>query len=136
MATRYPIGYEIARKEIDRGLRWLTLRLKNVGDEPLTRLGVQLQSTDEYSVAMHSEGNFLESLGPGEEAEIALEKEVDYIVHAYLYDGSAASDTPRIGFTSPMRRRPLGTTGASGGIALRESDSSCEPNVFETDYLF
>jgi hypothetical protein len=47
MATRHPIEYDVSPVEMDRGLQWLTLRLKNVGDEPLAGLGVRLQSMDD-----------------------------------------------------------------------------------------
>jgi len=30
MATRHPIEYQVSPDEIDRGLHWLTLKLKNV----------------------------------------------------------------------------------------------------------
>jgi hypothetical protein len=77
MATRYPIEYEVSPNEIDRGMRWLTLRLKNVGGEPLSGLGVRLHSMDEYSIAIAGEGNYVESLLPGKREEIPYRVSAD-----------------------------------------------------------
>lgn len=83
MATRHPIEYEMSPDEIDRGLHWLTLSLKNVGDEPLTGLSVQLHSLDDYSIAVAGEGNYVESLGPGEEEEIPYRVSADLTGRVY-----------------------------------------------------
>jgi hypothetical protein len=83
MATRHPIECEISPNEIDRGLHWLTLSLKNVGDEPLTGLSVQLHSLDDYSIAVAGEGDYAESLGPGEEKEIPYRVSADLTGRVY-----------------------------------------------------
>jgi hypothetical protein len=83
MATRHPIEYEVSPDEIDRGLQWLTLRLKNVGDEALTGLGVRLHSMDDYSIAVAGEGNYVDSLAPGEEAEIPYRVSADLTGRVY-----------------------------------------------------
>jgi hypothetical protein len=77
MATRHPIEYEISPDEIDQGLRWLTLTLKNVGAEPLTGLGVRVHSMDDYSIAIAGEGNYVASLEPGEEEQIPYRVSAD-----------------------------------------------------------
>jgi hypothetical protein len=56
MATRHPIEYKVSPDQIDRGVHWLTLRLKNLGDDSLTELGVRLHSMDDYSIAVAGEG--------------------------------------------------------------------------------
>ena len=83
MAARHPIEYEVSPDEIDRGVRWLTLRLKNVGDEPLTGLGVRLHSMDDYSIPIAGEGNYVDSLAPGDEEEIPYRVSVDLTGRVY-----------------------------------------------------
>lgn len=83
MATRHPIEYHLSPDELDRGLHWLTLTLKNVGDEALTGLGVQLHSMDDYSIAVAGEGNYVESLDPGEAKEIPYRVSADLTGRVY-----------------------------------------------------
>lgn len=83
MATRYPIEYEIGPGEIDRGLHWLTLKLKNIGDEPLAGLNVQLHSMDDYSIAIPGEGNYVELIEPGAAEEIPYRVSADLTGRVY-----------------------------------------------------
>jgi len=100
MATRGPIEYELKPREIDRGLRWLKLRLKNVGDVPLARLSIRLESMDEYTIAVMGEGNYIESLDPSEEAEMPYRISADMtgrvyaLVEAWKGDEGFGWETP------------------------------------------
>ncbi|MBN1815680.1 MAG: hypothetical protein JXA14_27850, partial [Anaerolineae bacterium] len=67
MPTRYPIEYELEPKTISMGARWLTLTIKNVGDENLIGLDVKLNSLDAYSISVYSAGQYVTSLKPGQE---------------------------------------------------------------------
>jgi hypothetical protein len=68
MAIRYPLEYEVTPRHVDGGEKWLSLRLKNVGDEPLTALDVRLNSLDVYSLSVSGAGDYLSELQPGAEA--------------------------------------------------------------------
>ena len=70
MLTRYPMQYELEPRGVAVGLRWLALRLKNVGDEPLLGLDVRLNSLDTGSIYVYGTGTFLTALGPDEEVEL------------------------------------------------------------------
>jgi len=83
MATRHPIEFEVTPSDVNRGVHWLTLRLKNVGDEELSGLGVRLHSMDDYSIAIAGEGNYVESLEPGGEEEIPYRVSVDLAGRVY-----------------------------------------------------
>lgn len=83
MATRYPVAYQISPRQVERGVQWLTLELKNVGEESLTALGVELHSMDEYSIAIPGEGNYVESLAPGEEEQIPYRVSADLTGRVY-----------------------------------------------------
>lgn len=65
MPTRHLLEYGLSPDKIDSGLPWLTLTLKNVGDEPLSGLAVRLHSMDDCSIAVISEGEHVGSLGLG-----------------------------------------------------------------------
>lgn len=67
MALKYPIEYELNPKNVNAGMRWLTLRLKNVGAENLIGLDVKLNSLDAYDIYVYGTGSYLAVLKPGEE---------------------------------------------------------------------
>ncbi len=67
MAVKYPIEYELEPERIRTGVRWLTLRVKNVGTETLTGLDVRLNSFDTYSLLVYGSGEYIGILEPGEE---------------------------------------------------------------------
>lgn len=83
MATRYPLEYQVSPNTIDRGLHWLTLKLKNVGNEPLSGLGVRLHSMDDYSIAVAGEGNYVDFVAPEEEADIPFRVSADLSGRVY-----------------------------------------------------
>lgn len=84
MPTRHPLEYELSPDKIDRGLHWLTLRLKNVGDEPLLGLGVRLDSMDDYSIAVIGEGEYVGSLELGADVEIPYRVSADLTGRVYV----------------------------------------------------
>jgi hypothetical protein len=73
--TRYPIGYELNPTVIDKGTHWLTLELKNIGNETLKRLDVQLHSRDTLNLSfpvVYETGHYLAEFKPGDEREVVF----------------------------------------------------------------
>jgi hypothetical protein len=70
---KYPIEYELNPTEIDKGVQWLTLRLKNTGSETLKRLDVELHSLDTFPLTPlflpYGTGHYIGELKPDEERE-------------------------------------------------------------------
>lgn len=67
MPVKYPIEYELAPRNVSTGMRWLTLRLKNVGETNLIGLEVKLNSLDAYDIYVYGTGSYVASLKPGQE---------------------------------------------------------------------
>jgi hypothetical protein len=67
MAIKHPIEYELTPRNVSAGMRWLTLRLKNVGEENLIGLDVRLNSLDAYDIYVYGTGGYIAVLKPGEE---------------------------------------------------------------------
>jgi hypothetical protein len=63
----YPFEFEVVTKEIDPGIQWLTLRLKNIGDETMRSLDVKLYSLDTYGISILGTGDYIFELKPYEE---------------------------------------------------------------------
>jgi len=84
MAIRYPIQYELNPKSQERGMRWATLSLRNVGDEELTLLDVRLNSLDAYSITIHGTGSYVPSLGPKEEKVLPFQMQANATGRVYV----------------------------------------------------
>jgi len=81
--SRHPIAYEVSPREIERGTRWLTLSLKNIGDAPLSGLSVRLHSMGDYSIDVAGEGNYVDALEPGDKEEIPYRVSADLTGRVY-----------------------------------------------------
>jgi hypothetical protein len=72
---KYPFEYELNPSEIEKGSNWITLKLKNIGNETLTDLDVQLHSVDTYNLSVfgswfYGAGQFIAKLGPNDEKDL------------------------------------------------------------------
>ena len=76
MRWKYPIEYELNPTSIDKGSRWLTLKLKNISNDTLRGLDIQLHSLDTYYLMVYGtwlgsgSGQYLKELKPNEEVEL------------------------------------------------------------------
>ena len=74
---KYPIEYEFDPTEIEKGTNWVTLKLKNIGNEPLENLDVQLHSVDTYNLTVYGSwwegaGHHIAKLGPEWKNEVVF----------------------------------------------------------------
>ncbi|MHA2408038.1 MAG: hypothetical protein ACXACA_06680 [Candidatus Ranarchaeia archaeon] len=70
--SRYPFEYELTPTEIDKGTGWLTLKLKNIGNETFEDLDIQLHSLDTHNLTVYGIGGFgagqyFPNIGPNKE---------------------------------------------------------------------
>ena len=70
MAAKYPIEYALTPRNLSAGMRWLALRLRNVGEQNRIGLDVKLNSLDGYDIYVHGTGNFVSALKPGQEETV------------------------------------------------------------------
>lgn len=74
---KYPFDYELTPTEIEKGTTWVTLKLKNIGNETLRDLDVQLHSADTYNLSIFGSwwsgtGQLITELGPNKQSELAF----------------------------------------------------------------
>jgi hypothetical protein len=71
---KHPIEYEFNPTEIDKGIQWLTLKLKNTGKVTLKKLDVQLHSLDTFYLSLPYiyQGHYVIELKPNEEKELVF----------------------------------------------------------------
>lgn len=70
---KHPIEMKIHPKKIDKGTHWVTLEIKNVGEETLTGLDVNLNSLDSYCISVLGTGKYLMDLKSNEEEAIPFQ---------------------------------------------------------------
>jgi hypothetical protein len=64
--VKYPIEYELSPDTMERGSHWLTVRLKNTGDNDLKNLNRKMHSLD----SLHISFRYIYLLKPGEEKHL------------------------------------------------------------------
>jgi len=77
LRLKYPIEYELNPTEIEKGTNWVTLKLKNIGNETLRLVDIQLHSLYTYNltvygVGLFGGGHYLPNLGSNEEKELVF----------------------------------------------------------------
>jgi hypothetical protein len=70
LKLKYPIEYEVEPTHVEKGIHWLTLKIKNIGVETLRRVDVRLHSTDTFCLTVYGEGHFIAELKPDEQREV------------------------------------------------------------------
>jgi len=83
MPIRDFIEYDLAPRAFTSGVRWLSLRLKNLGTSTLTDLDVQLNSLDTYSIRVLGTGTSVPRLDPGEEEARRFQTSVERTAEVY-----------------------------------------------------
>jgi hypothetical protein len=77
LRLKYPIEYELYPTEMDKGKQWLTLKLKNTGNQTLERLAVEVHSLDTFYLFPlffpFGIGHYIAELKPDEEREVVFQ---------------------------------------------------------------
>jgi hypothetical protein len=85
---RYPIEYELEPTNVEKGIHWLTLKIKNIGVETLRRLDVRLHSTDTFCLTVYGEGHFIAELKPDVQQEVVTRVSVSGSADVYATIGA------------------------------------------------
>lgn len=107
MAAKFPIEYAMSPQSLRAGSTWLTVRLKNVSDEPLSGLHVRLNSVDTYAIEVQDPSQHVSSLGPDEEIELSFQLRTKQSGGLYISVDGRWGGEP-LHWESPSRRVPVG----------------------------
>jgi hypothetical protein len=66
MRLKYPFEVEVKPREVDFGLHWITVSLKNFSDDDLYNLDVKLNSLDSYYVWVYGSGQYVPNIESNE----------------------------------------------------------------------
>lgn len=84
MISKYPLACEVNPRSIPAGMHWLTVTVKNIGDQELTNLDVKLNSLDTYAIAVLGTGSHLAELLPNVEHEIPFQVRANLRAELYV----------------------------------------------------
>lgn len=106
MPRKYPLEYSLEPTIVPQRTRWLMLNLRNIGDRDLKSMAVTLNSLDDRSIQVHSDGKFVLVLRPDEEKAIPIQVSVErrgqvYInIDGWLEDNEFHWESPPIRITT------------------------------------
>ena len=83
MYSKRDIRYEIGPENIDRGIQWLAIRIKNMGDGEFNDVKVRLNSMDTSGIQVKQPYQFIPTLNPDESVKFHIP--VRARNHAYVY---------------------------------------------------
>jgi hypothetical protein len=118
---KYPIEYELTPETLEKGMQWLVLRLRNVGDDNLHNLDIRMHSTDSLQISFRNSNDYIHRLTPFEERHLNFQVDVHgttalYIsIRYYKEGGSFHWDSPWI------REQVFGNVAELEGILVSNS---------------
>jgi hypothetical protein len=62
LRRKYPFEYELTPETLEKGPRWLTLWLKNIGNDSLHNLDINMHSTDSLQISLRKSSEHIFSL--------------------------------------------------------------------------
>jgi uncharacterized membrane protein len=75
--VKHPIEYESTPHAVERGSHWLTVRIKNTGDNDLQNLNVKMHSLDSIHISFRNPNHYIYDLEPNEEKYFEVEVEAN-----------------------------------------------------------
>ena len=79
-----PFEYELTPETLEKGIHWLTLRLKNKGDDDLQYLDVKIHPIDSLHISFRNHNDYIFRLRPEEERHLDFQVEANGTSHLYI----------------------------------------------------
>ena len=79
-----PFEYELTPETLEKGTHWLTLRLKNKGDDDLQYLDVKMHPIDSLHISFRNHNDYIFRLRPEEERHLDFQVEANGTSHLYI----------------------------------------------------
>ena len=115
---KHPIEYELSPDTLEKGTQWLTLRLKNVGNENLHNLDIKMHPTDSLQISFRDPNEYIYRLRSDEENYLSFQVDVHgttslyFSIRYFKEGGSFHWDSPWI------RQQVLGEVAELEGILV------------------
>src|SRR4026207_2000367 len=79
-----PIEYELSPDTIEKGTHWLSVHLKNTGEDHLKNLNMKMHSLDSVHISFRDPNQYIYDLEPGKEKYFELEVEANKTSRLYI----------------------------------------------------
>ncbi|MFY9873295.1 MAG: hypothetical protein WAK17_26600 [Candidatus Nitrosopolaris sp.] len=91
---KYPLEYELSPQTLEKGTRWLVLRLKNIGDDSLHNMDINMHSTDSLQISLRKSSDHIFRLRPDEESLLSFQVDAHgttalYVSVRYFKEGGS-----------------------------------------------
>ena len=73
--VKHPIEYELTPDAVERRSHWLTVRIKNTGDDHLKNINIKMHSLDSLHISFRNPNHYIYDLEPNEEKYFEVEVE-------------------------------------------------------------
>ena len=84
MEVKYPIEFEIHPERVDKGTHSLAIKLRNIGDEDLKYVKVDLNSLDSHGLTVYGTYKTIEEIKHNETEEISFEVDAYRTTDIYI----------------------------------------------------
>jgi hypothetical protein len=81
---KFPFEYELTPETLERGTRWLTLRLKNIGNEDMHNMDVNMHSTDSLQISLRKSSDHIFRFTPDEDRLLSFQVDAHGTTSLYL----------------------------------------------------
>ncbi len=81
---RHPIEFEIIPERVERGTKWVTMRIRNLSDNTLKNLDVNLNSRDSFFLEPLGTGKYIFELKPNEEELLPFQVQASATTDVYV----------------------------------------------------
>ncbi len=80
----YPIEYELSPETLEKGTQWLTLRVKNEGEDDLHNLDIKMHPRDSFHISFINPSDYVYLLKPDEERYSSFQVNADGTTKIYV----------------------------------------------------
>jgi hypothetical protein len=81
---KHPIEYELIPDSLERGTHYLTLRLKNRGDDTLQYLNVKMHSLDSFHISFRNPNDYIHKIEPDKDEYLNFQVDANVSSHLYV----------------------------------------------------
>jgi uncharacterized membrane protein len=83
--SKYPIEYELTPETLEKGTDWwVTLRLKNIGQDKLQNLGIKMHSIDSFHISFRNPSDHIYLLNPEDEGYRSFQVDANATSKLYI----------------------------------------------------
>jgi hypothetical protein len=84
LRRKHPFEYELTPETLEKGIRWLTLWLKNIGNDTMHNMDINLHSTDSLQISLRKSSDHIFRFTPDEVRILSFQVDADGTTSLYF----------------------------------------------------